>query len=119
MDLIFALAFSHHMGLDGDYNEIHPHVQLQHDSGFVAGAYLNSESNLSAYGGYRFEYERAFLEVGGVTGYKSISVAPYARAGYEIGDGVDLFIAPAFETNSADDLNIGVVFGVSFEIGEY
>lgn len=103
--------------MDGNYNSVHPHLQLQHDSGFVAGAYLNSESTFSAYGGYRFEYERAFLEVGGVTGYKSITVSPYARAGYEIRDGVDLFVAPAFETNNAGDLNIGAVFGVSFTLG--
>lgn len=114
MELILALAFSHHMGMEGDYNEIHPHLQLQHDSGFVAGAYLNSESTFSAYGGYRFEYEDAFLEAGGVSGYSSISVAPYLRAGYEIRDGVDLFVAPAFEYNSDGDLNIGAVLGVSF-----
>ena len=114
MDLMLALAFSQHLGMEGNYNSVHPHLQLQHDSGFVAGAYLNSESNVSAYGGYRFEYEDAFLEVGGVTGYTSITVAPYLRAGYEIRDGVDLFVAPAFEYNSDGDLNIGAVLGVSF-----
>jgi hypothetical protein len=114
MELILALAFSHHMGMEGNYNGTHPHLQLQHDSGLVAGLYLNSESNASAYGGYRFEYDAAFLEVGAVTGYTSITVAPYLRSGYEVRDGVDLFVAPAFETNSAGNLNIGAVVGVSF-----
>jgi hypothetical protein len=114
MELILAIAFSQHLGMDGNYNSVHPHLQLQHDSGFVAGAYLNSESTVSAYGGYRFEYDDAFLEVGGVTGYTSITVAPYLRAGYEIRDGVDLFVAPAFEYNNGGDLKMGAVVGVSF-----
>ena len=114
MDLILAIAFSHHIGMDGNYSEIHPHIQLQADSGFVAGAYLNSESNVSPYLGWRFEYDAAFLEVGAVGGYESINVAPYLRVGYEITNGVDLFAAPAFETDGRGGVNYGAVVGVSF-----
>jgi len=114
MDLILALAFSQHIGMNGDYNEIHPHIQLQADSGFVAGAFLNSESNVSPYVGWRFEHDAAFIEVGAVGGYESITVAPYLRAGYEIADNVDLFIAPAFETDGRGGVNYGAVVGVSF-----
>jgi len=117
MDLIFALAFSQHLGMDGDYNYIHPHIQLQADSGFVAGAYLNSESNVSAYAGWRFERDAAYLELGAVTGYEAIEVAPYVRVGYEISDNVDVFAAPAFEYGNDGDLNLGVVVGVSFMFG--
>jgi hypothetical protein len=116
MEFVFALAFSHHMGLEGNYNEIHPHVQLQHDSGFVAGAYLNSETRLSAYAGYRFEHGPAFLEMGAVTGYQGIAVAPYVRAGYEVSDGVDVFVAPALERTRSGDPRVGAVLGISFDI---
>jgi hypothetical protein len=102
--------------MEGNYNEVHPHLQMQHDSGFVAGLYLNSESTASAYGGYRFEYEDAFLEGGGVTGYEAISVAPYLRAGVDMDNGVSLFIAPAFEYDRAGDLNLGVVIGFSVSV---
>jgi len=114
MDLILAIAFSSHIGMAGDYNEIHPHVQLRFDSGFVAGAYLNSESNVSPYLGWRFEYEAAFMELGAVGGYTGIAVAPYVRVGYEIKDGVDLFLAPAFETNGSGGVNVGAVIGLEF-----
>ena len=28
MDIIWALAFSSHLGMQGDYNEVHPHVRV-------------------------------------------------------------------------------------------
>jgi len=113
MELILAIALSHHIGMEGDYNEIHPHVQLQLDSGFVAGAFLNSESNVSPYLGWRFEYDAAFMELGAVAGYAAITVAPYVRVGYEIKQGVDLFLAPVMEFNDDDEVNVGAVIGLS------
>ena len=114
MDLILAIAFSHHIGMEGNYSEVHPHVQLQADRGFVAGAFLNSESNVSPYVGWRFEYGAAFLEVGAVAGYEAIDVAPYLRVGFEFAEGVDVFAAPAFETDGRGGMNYGAVIGVSF-----
>ena len=100
--------------MGGDYNEVHPHIQLQADSGFVAGAFLNSESNVSPYVGWRFEQRAAFVEVGAVAGYEAIGVAPYLRVGFEIAEGVDVFAAPAFETDGRGGMNYGAVVGLSF-----
>ena len=113
MDLILALAFTSHFGLAGDYNEVHPHAQLRFNNGIVAGTYLNSEGTGSAYAGYRFEQGAAFLELGAVTGYEAIAVAPYLRVGFDITDNIEIFAAPAFEVKPDDAL--GVVFGVSFQ----
>ena len=52
MDLIWALAVSTHLGLAGDYNEVHPHVRFIED-GAIAGAYYNSVERISFYTGYR------------------------------------------------------------------
>jgi len=113
MELILAIAFTHHIGMVGDYNEIHPHVQLRHESGVVAGVYLNSESNVSPYLGLRFEHDAAFMELGAVGGYSGIIVAPYVRVGYEIRDGIDFFMAPAIESNGNGGVNVGAVVGLS------
>jgi hypothetical protein len=115
MDLILAIAFTQHLGLDGDYNSVHPHLKLQTDSGFVAGLYLNSNSNISAYGAYRFEYENAFLEVGGVTGYFSKPITPYLSAGLEVDEGVVLFVSPALGRNDNGNMELGVVIGVEYQ----
>jgi len=113
MDLIFAIALSQHLGMEGNYNAIHPHVQLQHDSGFVAGAYLNSETRISPYLGWRFENGPAFLELGAVAGYSAIKVAPYARAGYEFGINYEVFAAPAFESVKGKT-RFGLVVGLAY-----
>lgn len=108
--LQLALAFTQHFGLDGTYNEIHPSVQFQHDY-FIAGAYLNSESNLSLYSGVRFEYSQAWLELGLVSGYAAAPVIPFGRAGFDFNETTSVFIAPAYEPNAG---NIGIVVGVEF-----
>ena len=51
---IWALGISMHFGLEGNYNEIHPHIRFIED-GIIAGAYYNSVENISFYSGYRLE----------------------------------------------------------------
>ena len=46
--LSLMLAISMHIGLTGDYNNIHPHARCQQDS-LISGVYYNSEENVSAY----------------------------------------------------------------------
>ena len=77
-----ALGLSLHLGLNNNYNEIHPHVRWS-EQGFIAGAYYNSESNISAYGGYRLEYGDVGLEAGAVTGYSKADVMPFGRITYK------------------------------------
>lgn len=91
MEWIFSVALSLHVGMEADYNAVHPHVRVQQEH-FIAGAYYNSMNKISAYGGYRQEYNLFGVEVGAVTGYKwsdKTSVTPYFRVTYD-----DYFMSP-------------------------
>ena len=117
MDLIWALALSTHMGLERDYNGIHPHVRLYED-GAIAGAYYNSVDRISFYGGYRLEpTDRLGVEFSIVTGYPAFGeLAPMVRGTYDINDNVRMFAAPAAESYGTDKGNIGAVIGIEFQI---
>lgn len=109
MSITLALAISHHIGLAGEYNEIHPSVRFTHDH-FIAGAYLNSENIISPYIGARYEWNGAWIEGGIVGGYPYADVVPYARVGYDITDSMAIFAAPAYEMPDT----VGAVIGVEF-----
>ena len=114
MDIIWALALSTHLGMQGDYNEVHPHVRLE-DNGYIAGAYYNSMERMSLYAGHRFESGNAGLELALVTGYNEFgAIAPYVRGTYNIGK-MRMFIAPAGE-KWYGETNIGAVIGIVFKI---
>ena len=118
MDFIWALALSTHMGLERDYNEIHPHVRFYED-GAIAGAYYNSVDRISFYGGYRLEpADNLGIEFALATGYNEFGpVAPYMRTTYDLGDKTRFFAATAIEENtSTDTVTVGGVFGVEFII---
>jgi hypothetical protein len=100
-----ALAVSLHLGLQGDYNEVHPHIRYN-EQNYITGAYYNSESNISFYAGKRWEYNDFGLEAGAVTGYSAGDVIPYGRATYK-----NFFVAPAVE----GDNTIGTVIGYEFK----
>jgi hypothetical protein len=95
-EIAFAVAFSAHVGLAGDYNEIHPHIRVS-NGGFIAGVFYNSESRVSPYAGYRFEHRQAYAELGLVGGYLKNPVFPYFRVGYDFSDNLSVFAAPAYE----------------------
>ena len=101
--LSLLVAVSMHIGLEGDYNNIHPHARCTVDN-TIAGVYYNSESKVSAYIGHKF----GNLEVGLVTGYSSYDIAPMIRY---INNG--WFVAPAYETSG----NIGLTIGYEFKLG--
>ena len=52
--LTLSLALSLHLGMDGEYNELHPHIRYQ-DNKFISGAYYNSLNKISLYAGIRHE----------------------------------------------------------------
>lgn len=89
-----------HVGLENDYNEIHPHARCTLDD-TITGVYYNSESNISAYIGKKY----SIFEYGVVTGYSGMDLAPLIRIKKD-----NWFIAPAYETTG----NIGVVIGIEF-----
>jgi hypothetical protein len=107
MDVALSIALSLHLGFEGDYNSIHPHIRLQ-EQNYIAGAYYNSESNVSPYVGYRFEHNDFGLEIGAVGNYSHADVAPYVRGTYK-----QFFVAPGVESE-----NIGIVFGFEIPIGK-
>jgi len=109
----FALALSLHMGLEGDYNEIHPHIRYN-EQNYIAGAYYNSIENLSFYAGKRWEFGNVGAELAAVTGYDlKYPVAPYARLTYDMGN-VRVFASPAGEYDNGKH-NGGLVVGVEFK----
>ena len=95
--LSFFIAVSMHVGLQNDYNSLHPHARCSLDS-FMFGTYYNSERNISNYIGKDFNG----LEIGLVTGY-AYDVVPMIRYKKDI-----WFIAPAYEVNGNTGLTIGV-----------
>jgi hypothetical protein len=103
------LALSMHVGLEADYNNIHPHARCTVDDN-IAGVYYNSEDRISTYVGREFELDEYWtLEIGLVTGYELEDVLPMIR--YKAGG---LFISPAYEKHNGEE-NYGVVLG--WEIG--
>ena len=99
-----ALGISIHLGLAQSYNEIHPHIRYI-EQGYMAGVYYNSVENISAYAGYRWEFNDFGLEAAAVTGYPEADVVPYVRGTYK-----DFFVAPAIE-----DGTVGAVVGYEFK----
>ena len=103
--LSLMLAVSMHIGLEGDYNNVHPHARCTSNNS-IAGVYYNSEDRISTYVGKEFELDEYWkLELGLVTGYKSEDVLPMIR--YKAGT---FFISPAFEKGG----NKGIVIGLEF-----
>ena len=98
--LSLMLALSMHVGLEGNYNSIHPHARCQKDA-VISGIYYNSEDNISAYVGMTHNG----FELGLVTGYGYADVVPMLRYKKD-----KLFIAPAIEKGGKKGLVIGIEF---------
>jgi hypothetical protein len=106
--LSLLVGLSLHIGLENNYNNIHPHARCTIDN-TISGAYYNSEERVSFYVGKKIpnidkEWD---LEIGLVTGYSGADVVPLIRY---INDG--WFISPSYETTG----NIGVVFGYELDL---
>ena len=100
LSLLFALSL--HVGLEGNYNNYHPHARCQKDA-LISGVYYNSENRISTYVGM----EHNGLELGLVTGYESEDILPMIR--YKRNN---WFIAPGYEV----DGTYGVVIGLEFKL---
>jgi hypothetical protein len=108
--LSIALAITMHIGLQGDYNQAHPHVRCDINN-TVAGAFYNSEKNISAYVGYQFEMPSDItLEIGWASGYDyKKGIVPFGR----VSKG-NWFITPAYETNPNEKW--GITLGYEFPL---
>lgn len=116
--LVGAIAISAHMGLNADYNAFHPAIKCdQSDKGFIAGMYLNSEENLSLYGGWKTTNKNdVWVEIGIVSGYSSYDILPFARLGYDVTQKTSIFVAPAIELDQYEKETVGVVLGLEIKI---
>jgi hypothetical protein len=110
MDLIYGLALSFHLGMENNYNNLHPHIRLQNDD-FIAGAYYNSEDALSAYAGIELSYGKWNHEIGVVSGYDENDIIPFVRSTYDLNDNTIGYITPGVENN-----NVGIVLGIELQI---
>ncbi len=99
------LALTMHLGLESDYNNLHPHARCTLDQN-IFGVYYNSESRISSYAGREFSLNTGKVELGLVTGYKSEDILPMVR--YKNGN---FFVSPAYET---DTKKYGLVIGLEF-----
>jgi hypothetical protein len=104
------LAVSMHLGLEGDYNQVHPHARCTVENN-IAGVFYNSEDKISAYIGKQFKLDEYWnIELGLVTGYQSEDILPMVR--YKSGR---FFLSPAYEKHNGNN-NYGVTVG--WEIGK-
>lgn len=108
MSLVYsvAIAFTLHVS-PVDYNWIHPHFRVESNN-IIAGAYYNSFNKASFYLGKRFQSNKAYLEIGAVTGY-AYAVVPMVLAGYQFNDTVSVFVSPFIDKGGLTGL-AGVEF---------
>ena len=76
-----------HIGLENDYNQIHPHARCEMPNDILYGAYYNSEDQVSLYFGKTLDnVERGWdMEYGlttGYSGYLCTNVAICSRRWY-------------------------------------
>ena len=116
MNILLGLAVTTHLGLNDNYNSIHPHLRIEYER-FVSGTYYNSMHTNSLYLGLENTVgNNLTLEVGVVTGYDSINaIIPYTRLSYKFEDNVELFASPTVEKNS-QATNLGLVLGFQYFI---
>ena len=100
-NLIFSIAFSTHIGLSGDFANIHPHVQYQLPNAYITGIYHNSDKRAGIYFGKRTTYKQLDIEYGLVHVYKRLDIAPMIKVNYG-----NVFVAPA-----ATEDDVGIVAG--------
>jgi hypothetical protein len=104
MDLYYGIVLSLHLGLPGEYNFVHPYVGVNYKD-FIAGAYYNSNYDLSLYAGYNFDMaENISFELGVASGYDYGHLVPMIKLNYE-----SIFIAP-----SVDENVLGLVTGIDW-----
>ena len=100
--ITFLVAMSLHIGLDNNYNTIHPQIRCTKTDN-IYGVYYNSEHKYSLFAGKKYKY----IEYGLVTGYSGGKILPMIRYKKDY-----FFIAPAYEISG----NYGMVFGLEFEL---
>ena len=100
----YILAFSMHIGMGDSYNSVHPQIRFEQD-GYIAGVYLNSHTEPSAFVGHRWESGDWGVEVGLVTGYNVAPIVPFIKYNWK-----NIWLAPAIHEEK-----LGAVVGIEFK----
>ena len=109
MDFILGIMISAHLGLQGDYNSIHPMIGLEYNN-YFAGAYYNSEEKISGVFGKKIEFNNDFdIEIGIVTGYNSEPILPLAKFNYK-----NFFVTPGYEEYNGS--RVGIIIGTEWRL---
>jgi len=103
LEMILSLAVSLHLGMEKNYNFLHPHLRLVDYNDFIYGIYYNSEYDISVYAGKMLEYNDIQYEFGIVNGYTDFKISPYFRIKKD-----SLFVAPATEDGKLKGIVIGL-----------
>ena len=102
--LVLGLALSLHVGLQNDYNQVHPYVMCEKNQ-VITGLYCNSLDKVSVVLAKEYDLtDDLKLDVGIVSGYV-YDIVPMVRLKYK-----NLFLMPALEDNRT-----GLVFGYQYE----
>ena len=100
-NLIISIAVSTHLGLSGDFANVHPHAQYQLSDNYITGVFHNSDKRAGIYFGKHTTYKQLDIEYGLVHGYKRIDIAPMIKINYG-----NVFVTPAATENE-----VGMVIG--------
>ena len=102
--LVLGLALSMHIGLENNYNQVHPYLMCEKNQ-VITGIYHNSLDKTSVVLAKEFDlHDDLQLDVGIVTGYV-YDVVSMVRLKYK-----NLFLMPALEEDRT-----GVVLGYQYE----
>jgi len=108
MVIVYGLALSTHIGLQGDYSSLHPYIKAENND-YIAGMYYNSEDRVSLFAGKQFVFDdKTSVELGLVSGYTSKDVLPMLKLNYD-----KFFVAPAYEEHNGK--RYGTTVGVQFD----
>lgn len=95
-EVILSVAFSTHLMIAGEFNNVHPRITYMSQSDYIVGAFYNSESQPSLFAGKVSRWQHIDFEYGMVSGYSGISVAPMVKANYN-----GFFLAPGYAKGDA------------------
>ena len=102
--LLVGLALSLHVGLENNYNQVHPYVMCEKNQ-IITGAYYNSLDKVSLVLAKEFNLSNELtVDLGIVSGYV-YDVSPMIRLKYK-----NIFLMPALE-----DDRTGLVLGYQYE----
>ena len=98
---------------NSDYNNIHPHIRIE-EGHFIAGAYLNTEGNISPYIGSKISSGASYFEYGLVTGYNiDERILPFARLGVSISETQSIFVSPSlYKDHTYGAIKTGTIVGL-------